>query len=142
MSQVPELADRGQGRPEAVIDWEAVGTWLSKGANGQECAARLGIHYNTLSRRCELDLNVNFSEYMQQNRAKGDSILKECQFNKAYNGDSTMLIWLGKVRLDQKEAKEETKFSKEDQERMDRFINALENHSSASKICDNTSIKE
>lgn len=136
--------ERGPGRPEAIINWDDVGTWISMGANGVECAARLGIHYDTLANRCRSDNNSNFSEFLQQNRSKGDILLKEAQTKKALSGDSTMLIWLGKVRLDQRELKEEQKYTPEQLAMMaqiNEFFNWKRQVSDLNN-CDNTSINE
>lgn len=136
--------ERGPGRPEAIIDWHDVAVWISKGANGTECAARLGISYDTLSRRSRSDNNIDFAEFLQQNRAKGELTLREAQFNKAINGDSALLIWLGKVRLGQKEEKSNSEENKEVLDKMDMVSKQLSSlqTQSASKICNNNNMNE
>lgn len=46
---------------------------------------------------------MQWQEYLQQCKASGDSLLREKQFEVAMNGDKTMLVWLGKQRLNQTE---------------------------------------
>lgn len=64
-------------------------------------AATIGVDEGTLRKRCEADNNCSFSEFSQQKRAKGDELLRSKQFQVAMAGDKTMLIWLGKQRLNQ-----------------------------------------
>lgn len=88
------------------IDWNKVDNALMAGASGQEIAALLGIHYNTLVNKVRDEKNCDFCEYKAQKRAKGDSILRAKQFDSALNGSIPMQIWLGKNRLGQTDKKE------------------------------------
>jgi hypothetical protein len=91
------------------INWEQIDKMLIAGCNGIQCAAAVGIHHDTLYDRCVLEKNTSFSVYSQQKRAHGDGLLHAAQFQKAYkDGNPTMLIWLGKQRLHQKEDLENT----------------------------------
>lgn len=87
-----------------VIDWEKVDNMLISGSNGVQVAASIGIHPDTLYDRCVLDHKVAFSAYAQEKRSKGDTLLHAAQFQKAIKEKNpTMLIWLGKQRLNQRE---------------------------------------
>jgi len=90
------------GRPPATIDWKLVDKLLVGGANGVQIAGHLGIHPETLYRRCESDNNVGFTEYSQAKSSSGEALLHLAQFNKAMKGDSGMLKHLGEFRLGQK----------------------------------------
>lgn len=94
-------------RPEAIIDWKKVDFLLEAGSTGTEVAAHLGIHYNTFYNRVKEKYKCDFSEYMQEKRAKGDSLLRSAQFKNAMEGNTSMQIWLGKQRLGQREPKNE-----------------------------------
>lgn len=98
------------GRPQADIDWKRVDDLLIVGCSGREIAASIGLNPATLYDRCEKDHGIPFSEYSQGKYAKGESILRAHQFAKAIGktteGDNTLLIWLGKNRLSQKEKPE------------------------------------
>jgi len=86
------------------IDWPKVYRMLRAGVSGIQCAARLGVHENTLYQRCKDELGKDFVALRAEKRAEGDAQLLEKQYEIAYeDGDKTMLIWLGKQRLDQKE---------------------------------------
>ena len=96
------------GRPEANIDWEEVEGLLMSGCTGTEIAARIGISAPTLYDRCQTDNEMMFSEFSQEKKAKGDTLLKQAQFNAAVvDKDKAMLIWLGKQRLGQKDKSEQ-----------------------------------
>jgi len=93
-------------RPKTDIDWKRVDELLEADCEGTEIAAHLGIVPNTLYERCKKDNNLSFSEYLQQKKAKGNSLLKEEQYKMATSNEDSaikksMLIWLGKQRLGQ-----------------------------------------
>jgi len=101
MAKTATKPKRSTGRPKAVIDWNQVGKLCEAGASGVGIAATIGVDEGTLRKRCEADNNCSFSEFSQQKRAKGDELLRSKQFQVAMAGDKTMLIWLGKQRLNQ-----------------------------------------
>ena len=86
-------------RSKSEIDWALVDDMLVAGCTGEEVAARIGMHADTLYRRVELDYNIGFAAYRQQKIAKGDQLLREKLYNKAKKGDTASLIFLAKVRL-------------------------------------------
>ena len=51
-------------------------------------------------------LQRNFDQAIKKGRACGRASLRRKQFEVAMSGNATMLIWLGKVRLGQKEVAE------------------------------------
>jgi hypothetical protein len=91
-------------RPETPIDWHRVDELLEAGSPGTEIAGYFGVHPNTFYRRIEDKYSVSFSEYSAQKKSRGDALIREAQLKKAIKKlDNTMLIWLGKQRLGQKE---------------------------------------
>lgn len=95
------------GRPKSEIDWNRVDDLLQADCSGAGIAATLGIAPCTLYDRCLTDKGISFTSYSQQMNVKGESLLREVQYNKAMSGDNTLLVWLGKVRLKQKEYQDE-----------------------------------
>ncbi len=99
------------GRPKAYIDWKKVDELLMAGCSGAEVAAYFGVNPATLYDRCQTDNKRMFSDYSQEKCSKGESILRAHQYAKSLGltdkGDNTLLIWLGKTRLKQKEHTEE-----------------------------------
>jgi len=94
-------------RPEVTIDWKKVDDLMTAGCMGTEVAAYFGVHPNTFYRRVEERYNMRFSDYFAKMKAKGESILRAHQYAKALGvtdkGDNTLLIWLGKNRLNQRD---------------------------------------
>ncbi len=83
------------------INWNEVDEYLQAGLNGIEISEMLGIHPDTLYLRCKVEQQTDFSDYKATKRAKGIGKLKIAQYQKALNGDTSMLIWLGKNDLNQ-----------------------------------------
>lgn len=91
-------------RPDIIIDFKLVNKLLRAGCTGTEIAARIGCHAETLYKRVEKDFDMLFTDYAQEKRACGNASLHEAQYKKAVEKlDNTMLIWLGKQRLGQKD---------------------------------------
>lgn len=88
---------------KVVIDWDKVDTFLRAQCSGIGISSILGIHVNTLYTRCREDKGVEFSEYSQQKKGEGKELLRAKQFKMAYEGNTTMAIWLGKQYLEQKD---------------------------------------
>jgi AraC-like DNA-binding protein len=97
----------GSGRPIKPIDWARVDFNLMAGSTQEEVAAELGIHRHTLSARFYEEFDLDYSTYSTQKAQAGELHIRVAQFQKALNnnakGNTQMLIWLGKVRLGQKE---------------------------------------
>ncbi len=107
------------------IDWEKVGNLFVVGANVVQAAASIGVSRETLYRRCQEDLNMTLSTYQQEKWEKGNSILLGAQYEKAIKEKNpTMLIWLGKQRLNQKENLEE-KINKEIEKKFDEQMDQI-----------------
>ncbi len=103
MPRAPKKIKRPQSRPVIPIDWDQVDKLLISGCTGTEIASSIGCCPDTLYDRTEQEKGVLFSEYSRQKKEKGDTLLRQAQFAKAAKGDNTMLIWLGKLRLGQRD---------------------------------------
>jgi len=90
-------------RPIKPLDWDRVEWLLKCGCSGAEIAAEFDMHPDTFYRKVEDTYNIGFTEFCAIKRANGDVLLREAQFGKALEKDNTMMIWLGKQRLGQKE---------------------------------------
>ncbi len=95
------------GRPQANLNWDEIDTLLISGCSGREIAGYIGVNPATIYDRCPIDKGIPFSQYSQQKYEKGESLLRHQQFKKALGktdeGDNTMLVWLGKNRLNQRD---------------------------------------
>lgn len=82
-------------RPKLEIDEEQVKKLAALNCSLAEMAAVLDCSEDTLDRR--------FAEVIRKGREFGRTSLKRKQFEMAMSGNVTMLIWLGKIMLDQKD---------------------------------------
>lgn len=104
---------REKKRQGVPIDWEQVSRWLFNGATGVMCAEAIGIHETTLYRRCTEDLGMSFAELRAKNKSRGDLKLLDTQHELAFDKNTTMLIWLGRNRLQQRDTPLEIELSTE-----------------------------
>ena len=81
---------------------------VMKGASGTQAAACFDIHHVNFYERCQKDLGITFTEFASRCKEKGNKLLHNKQFEVAMEGNTTMLVWLGKQRLDQKEQTQQT----------------------------------
>ena len=94
------------GRPLIKIDWEQVDKMCGLHCTGEEQASVLGIDYDTLNRACKRENGKSFAEYFKQKSASGKMSLRRKQYTSAMDGNTTLLIWLGKNWLGQKDQAE------------------------------------
>ena len=100
----PENKPKRTGRPRIDnIDWEAVDKLCALQCTGEEIAGFLKVDYDTLNARVKEAFGLAFSDYFAQKRGNGKVSLRRKQYEKALAGDTTMLIWLGKQYLGQKD---------------------------------------
>ena len=83
------------GRPPIEIDEAQLKQLASIGLSSGEMAAVLDCSIDTLER--------NYMEVMETGRQMRNASLKRSQFAMATAGNATMLIWLGKQYLGQKD---------------------------------------
>ena len=104
------MANKKLGRPQFVIDWEAVDQMCKLQCTGEEIAGVLGCDYDTLNAAIKREHDQTFSEYFEQKSKHGKMSLRRRQYEAAMLGNPTLLIWLGKQWLGQSDTAEaETK---------------------------------
>jgi len=86
---------RNVGRPKKELDTDMIEKLASIFCTNEEISTIVGCHPDTLA--------DNFSEYLKKGRDKGKMSLRRMQWEKAQSGNTTMLIWLGKQMLGQKD---------------------------------------
>ncbi len=86
-------------RPKKNIDVEQVKRLAAIQCSYEEMAAVLDCDESTLTKR--------FSQVIQKGRSNGRMSLKRKQYTMAMGGNITMLIWLGKQYLGQRDKREE-----------------------------------
>jgi zona occludens toxin (predicted ATPase) len=94
------------GRPKKEIDLDALDKLCAIQCTGEEISSFFDIDYDTLNRICKDEFNLSFSEYFAQKKGKGKIALRRAQYQSAINGNTSMLIWLGKNWLSQSDKQE------------------------------------
>lgn len=122
--KVPNPNRKQKGAKHIPINWDEVDVSLISGSSGVEIAAMLGCHKDTLYDRCQEEKGMAFSLYSAYLRQKGDTLLRKAQFKNAMQGNTTMQIWLGKVRLKQTEYQPDSKTPAND-EKLDTLFNLI-----------------
>jgi hypothetical protein len=88
------------GRPKAVIDLALAEELGQIHCTLSECAAVLGVAEKTLSNRAD------FLQVYKRGKEDGKASLRRMQLKAAKGGNVSMMIWLGKQLLGQREAPE------------------------------------
>lgn len=85
---------------EKQIDIDQMKMWARAGATIPEMAKRLGVGHATLERRLQ---KPEFRQALEEAKAEMYISLRSKQVAMALGGNVTMLIWLGKQYLGQKD---------------------------------------
>lgn len=95
----------GNKGPRTKIDWDRVDELIEAGCTKDQIAPFFGISTSCFTEHMHLVKGETFSSYCQKIRSRGDALLLEAQFKKAIGktklGDTQLLQFLGKVRLNQ-----------------------------------------
>lgn len=90
-------------RPRKVIDWPTVDKLCAIHCTCEEIAGILNVSVDTLERAVKREHKMTFAVYFEQKAAHGRMSLRRKQYELAAGGNATMLIWLGKQWLGQKD---------------------------------------
>ena len=96
---------RKRGRPPVEIDLTLVEELAAIGSTDDEIAAVLRVSTDTIGRRKK---NPAFLEALEAGRGRGRVTLRRLQWQSASTGNTTMLVWLGKQMLGQRDKREDT----------------------------------
>ena len=97
-------------RPLKEINWDLVIRKMEAGCTAKEIYSESFAECDkeTFYRRFKGHFGYSFGDYSTRHAEKGTGDLKLMQHAKAMQGNITMLTWLGKVRLGQKEPESTT----------------------------------
>jgi len=104
-----ERPDAVIGRPKKDFDFEKIKYDLMCGCSGVALAEEFGVHYDTLYDWVKEKTGMSFSDFSQKMKQKGNDNIHKKQYEIAMQGTKesvSMLIWLGKQRLGQKDKHE------------------------------------
>jgi hypothetical protein len=96
---------KANGRPRTAIDWEEFDRLCGLQATLEEIAAWFACDIATIERAVKREKELGFAEYFAQKRGVGRVSLRRVQFREALAGNPTMLVWLGKQWLGQRDDK-------------------------------------
>lgn len=96
-----DLPKFGPGRPEKIIDYAVIERAAGIGCTKDEIAALLGIARSTLYEHMEKDPEIQAA--IERGADRGKVKLRRFQWKGAEAGNPTMLIWLGKQLLGQRD---------------------------------------
>lgn len=97
----PPVPGRGRGRPRADVDLSKLPALCRIQCTAEECASVLGITIDTLDNRLQEVYGCNFSTFYKKHSGGGKCSLRRLQWKAAREGNTTMLVWLGKQWLGQ-----------------------------------------
>ena len=89
------------GRPEIEFDLKQIERLAQIHCTDEEIAAVVGCSVDTLARRKVND--PDFIEVLERGKGRGRMALRRLQWQRANGGSDTMLIWLGKQLLGQRD---------------------------------------
>ena len=94
---------RNRGRPKIKIDWEEFDKLCFFQCTLEEIANWFKCSVDTIENKCKEEKELIFSEYFKKASTGGRISLRRRQFQVADKGNVTMLIWLGKQHLGQRD---------------------------------------
>jgi hypothetical protein len=99
---------RKRGRPRKVIDWQAFDKLAALNCTCAEIAGFFECSPDTIERAVKREHGCTFAAFLAQRATGGRIALRRAQFQLAMSGNATMLIWLGKQWLAQRDKHEVT----------------------------------
>ena len=100
-------APKANGRPKTVIDWSEFDKLCTLLCTQVEISDWFECSVDTIDKAVKREKGMGFTEYYKKKSVKGKSSLRRAQFKLAVEDHNpTMLIWLGKQHLDQKDKQE------------------------------------
>ena len=91
------------GRPKIEIDKKQFENLCAIQCTIEEITAWFDCSHQTLERWCKREYKKTFGQVFDEKRRKGFISLRRKQYETALKGDKTLLIFLGKQYLGQKE---------------------------------------
>lgn len=91
-----------------TIDWKIVDRMLEAQCPGTQIASYFGMHPGTFYDRVKKEKGMSLEEYAALKNNCGKNNLRLAQYKTALAGNVSMLIWLGKQHLNQKEVPSES----------------------------------
>jgi len=100
-------SDKKDGRPKIEIDYDQVKRLCQIFCTQEEICNFFGISVDTIERRFQERYGKTFQEKYKQFSVDGKISLRRKQFKRCEEGSDTMLVWMGKNHLGQKDKNEQ-----------------------------------
>ena len=91
------------GRPRVEIDIDQLRNMVRIQCTAEECAGVFECSVDTLDRRLKEEGYGGFADFYKQHSDEGKASLRRAQWKAAQDGNPTMLVWLGKQMLGQRD---------------------------------------
>jgi hypothetical protein len=93
----------GKSTSPIKLDWAEIQKMCECQCTQEEIAATVGCSVDTLERHCKKDNGCGLAGFYAEKRKIGFQSLRSMQYLMAKGGDRTMLVWLGKQWLNQRD---------------------------------------
>lgn len=103
MEQPSKTGPKGPWKTLSDEQFDMVVGMIRIQCTAEEIAGVLGMSTDTLGRRLVERGYANFADIQERHSAEGKASLRRAQWQKAQAGNPTMLIWLGKQYLGQRD---------------------------------------
>jgi len=94
------------GRPKIEIDFNQLQAFCQVLCTKEEICLFLGVSLTTLDRRIEELTGQTFEVFYKKHSTGGKMSLRRAQYKSALEGNPTMLIWMGKQTIGQRDKPE------------------------------------
>jgi hypothetical protein len=91
------------GRPRKEIDIDQLRNMVRIQCTAEECSSVLEVDADTLDARLKENGYAGFSDFYKRYSGEGKASLRRAQWKAAQDGNPTMLVWLGKQMLGQRD---------------------------------------
>ena len=94
------------GRPRKELDLDTLRNMVRIQCTAEECAGVFECSVDTLDRRLKEEGYKGFADFYKRYSDEGKASLRRAQWKAAQEGNPTMLVWLGKQMLGQRDKQE------------------------------------
>jgi len=94
------------GRPKIEVDLSQLEAFCQVLCTQEEISLFLGCSVDTLNRRLKESSGQTFADFYKRHSTGGKMSLRRAQYKAAMDGNATMLIWMGKQGLGQRDKPE------------------------------------
>jgi len=113
------------GKFKKEINWDLVELYVKSGCKQVDICKAFHINEDTLRDRVKEKYGIDWSVFSAKLHSEGDLLILGQQFQKAMKGYWPAMLWLGKVRLGQKEP-ESNMFIAANQQQIDQTHTIME----------------